>query len=243
MLEVSDLEACYGEMRALQRVSLRVQEGEIVAIVGANGAGKSTLLKTIAHQLQPSAGKIILEGRDVTRIAAHRMIRLGVTLVPEGRQLFESLSVLENLEMGAFIRYYPWGAERAPGPRVRDDLEKIYQLFPVLKERRAHASGFLSGGQQQMLAVGRALMSNPKLLLVDEPSLGLSPLARQELMAALGRLRDRGLSLLLVEQDINASLTIADRAYVMQNGKMVLEGKASDLLTRQEVKERYLGAA
>lgn len=242
VLEVENLEVCYGALRALEKVSLRVGKGEVVAIIGANGAGKSTLLKAVSHLLQPSSGSIRYLGRDVTRIPPHQMIRLGVTLVPEGRQLFDSLSVLENLEMGAYVRYRLWCMERRTSTTIAEDMEKVYELFPILKERRGQPAGFLSGGQQQMLAIGRALMSKPELLLVDEPSLGLSPLLKRELLAALRHLRQRGLALLLVEQDISASLTIADRAYVMENGRIVLEGKGSELLTRKEVRERYLGA-
>lgn len=241
MLEVEGLEVCYGALKALEKVCLRVDKGEVVAIIGANGAGKSTLLKAVSHLLQPSCGSIRFMGKDVTRMPAHQMIRMGVTLVPEGRQLFESLSVLENLEMGAYIRHHLWCVEKRTGTTIAEDLAKVYELFPILKERRGQPAGFLSGGQQQMLAIGRALMSNPVLLLVDEPSLGLSPLLKVELLATLGRLRERGLALLLVEQDITASLTIADRAYVMENGKIVLEGKGPELLKRKEVRQRYLG--
>ncbi len=243
MLEVQGIEVCYGALRALEAVSLRVDKGEVVAIIGANGAGKSTLLKAISHLLQPTNGAIRFMGRDVTRVPAHQMIKLGVTLVPEGRQLFESLSVLENLQMGAYVRYRLWSMERPSATTVAEDIERVYRLFPILKERRAQPAGFLSGGQQQMLAIGRALMSKPELLLVDEPSLGLSPLLAREVLSALGHLREQGLALLLVEQDISASLAIADRAYVMESGRVVLEGKGGELMQRPEVKQRYLGGA
>jgi len=242
VLEVENLVVCYGVLKALEEVTLRVNEGELVALIGANGAGKSTLLKAVAHLLQPSSGSIRFMGRDVSHIPPHRMIGLGVTLVPEGRQLFESLSVLENLEMGAYVRHRLWCFEKKRATTIADDMESVYELFPILEERRRQAAGLLSGGQQQMLAIGRALMSGPTLLLVDEPSLGLSPLMKQELLGTLGRLRERGLALLLVEQDVSASLKIADRAYVMENGKIVLEGKGRELLNKKEVRQRYLGA-
>lgn len=241
MLEVRDLEVCYGALRALERVTMRVEEGELVAIIGANGAGKSTLLKAISHLLQPSQGSIHFMGKDVTRIGAHQMIRRGVSLVPEGRQLFESLTVFDNLEMGAYTRYYPWGIEKKWKSTVTQDMESVYDLFKVLKERRGQGAGTLSGGEQQMLAIGRALMSNPKLLMIDEPSLGLSPRLKVAMFDTFRGLKERGLALLLVEQDITTSLTMADRAYVMENGRIVLEGKGLELLQRKEIKQHYLG--
>lgn len=241
MFEARDLEVCYGSLRALEKVTMRVGEQELVAVIGANGAGKSTLLKALSHMIQPSQGSIRFKGEDVTRISAHQMVRRGVSLVPEGRQLFESLAVSDNLEMGAYTRYYPWGIEKKGKRTVIQDMESVYDLFKVLKERRGQKAGTLSGGEQQMLAIGRALMSNPKLLMIDEPSLGLAPKIKEAIFDTFKRLRERGLALLLVEQDITASLSMAGRAYVMENGRIVLEGKGLELLQMKEVKQRYLG--
>lgn len=243
MLEVNRLEVYYGALRALENISLYVKEGEIVAIIGANGAGKSTLLKVLSHLLQPSKGSIYFLRMDVTRMPNHQMVRLGMTLVPEGRQLFESLSVVDNLQIGAYIRYHPWGKEKPSSTSISDDIKTVYGFFPVLEKKRYKYAGSLSGGEQQMLAIGRALMSKPKLLLIDEPSLGLGPIIKRELFSIFIRLRDRGLAILIVEQDIMASLTIADRAYVMENGHIVMEDKGIDLLNRKEVRQRYLGGA
>jgi branched-chain amino acid transport system ATP-binding protein len=241
MLEVRDLEVYYGTLKVLEKVTMHVGERELVAIIGANGAGKSTLLKAISHMIQSSKGSIHFMGKDVTHITAYQMIRSGASLVPEGRQLFESLTVLENLEMGAYIRYYPWGSERKGKGAVIQDMERVYDLFKVLKERRGQKAGTLSGGEQQMLAIGRALMSSPKLLLIDEPSLGLSPRMKEAIFETFRLLRERGLALLLVEQDVTSSLTMADRAYVMESGIIKLGGKGLELLENEEVKQHYLG--
>lgn len=242
-LEVRDLEVCYGSLRALEKVTMQVGERELVAIIGANGAGKSTLLKTVSHMIQPSQGSIHFKGEDITFIGAHETIRRGVSLVPEGRQLFESMTVLDNLEMGAYTRYYPWGLEKKGNSLVIQDIESVFKLFKVLKERQGQKAGTLSGGEQQMLAIGRSLMSNPKLLMIDEPSLGLAPRIKGAIFDTLKHLRERGLALLLVEQDITASLTMADRAYVMENGRIVLEGKGLELLESKEVMQHYLGGS
>jgi len=240
MLKVKNLEVCYGSLKTLDNVSIRVEEGELVSVIGANGAGKSTLLNAIAHIIQPRKGSIHFIGQDVTYVTAPQMTKLGITLVPEGRQLFGTLTVLENLEIGAYLRYYPWGGEKKAGRTIAEDMERVYDLFPVLRERRKQYAGTLSGGEQQMLAIGRALMSEPKLLMTDEPSLGLSPILKGAVFGAFRRLREEGLSILLVEQDMETSLRMAARAYVMENGHIVLEGGGAELLKNSEVKQHYL---
>jgi branched-chain amino acid transport system ATP-binding protein len=240
MLRVENLEVCYGSLKTLDAVSIRVEEGELVSVIGANGAGKSTLLNAIAHIIQPRKGSINFIGQDVTYVTAPQMTKLGITLVPEGRQLFGTLTVLENLEIGAYLRYYPWGSEKKAARTIAEDMERVYDLFPVLRERRKQYAGTLSGGEQQMLAIGRALMSEPKLLMTDEPSLGLSPILKGAVFGAFRRLREEGLSILLVEQDMETSLRMAARAYVMENGHIVLEGGGAELLKNSEVKQHYL---
>ncbi len=240
MLKVNRLDVYYGSLKTLDGVSIRVEERELVSVVGANGAGKSTLLNAISHIIQPRKGTIHFIGRDVTFVTAPQMTKLGVTLVPEGRQLFGTLTVLENLEIGAYPRYYPWGGEKKASRTIAEDMERVYDLFPVLRERRKQNAGTLSGGEQQMLAIGRALMSEPKLLMTDEPSLGLSPIMKSTVLGAFGRLREEGLTILLVEQDMETSLRMAVRAYVMENGRIVLEGKGAELLENNEVKQHYL---
>jgi branched-chain amino acid transport system ATP-binding protein len=240
MLEVERLDVYYGSLKTLDAVSIRVEERELVLVIGANGAGKSTLLNAIAHIIQPRKGTINFIGRDVTYVTAPQMTKLGITLVPEGRQLFGTLTVLENLEIGAYLRYYPWGGEKKASRTIAEDMERVYDLFPVLRERRKQNAGTLSGGEQQMLAIGRALMSEPKLLMADEPSLGLSPIMKSTVLGAFGRLREEGLTILLVEQDMETSLKMAIRAYVMENGRFVLEGRGAELLENNEVKQHYL---
>ena len=240
MLKVENLEVCYGSLKTLDAVSIRVEERELVSVLGANGAGKSTLLNAIAHIIQPRKGNINFIGRDVTYVTAPQMTKLGITLVPEGRQLFGTLTVLENLEIGAYLRYYPWGGEKKAARTIAEDMERVYDLFPVLRERRKQYAWTLSGGEQQMLAISRALMSEPKLLMTDEPSLGLSPILKSVVFDVFRRLREEGLAILLVEQDMETSLKMAERAYVMENGHIVLEGEGAELLKNNEVKQHYL---
>jgi branched-chain amino acid transport system ATP-binding protein len=237
LLEVSGLSARYGPVAALRDVSLEVRAGELVALIGANGAGKSTLLRTIAGLVAPAAGRVTLDGRDVTGQAPEAMIRAGVALVPERRRIFAPLTVLDNLELGGYAL-----------PRGRDfrgaleaGVEEAYRLFPVLRGRRDQLAGTLSGGEQQMLAIGRALMTRPRLLLCDEPSLGLAPLVVAEIMRLLSTLREAGTTILLVEQNARMALRSADRAYVLEVGSVVLSGAASDLLRDDQLKAAYLG--
>ena len=235
ILEVSGLSAGYDRVTVLRDVSLTVGTGELVTVVGSNGAGKSTLLKVIAGLLAPKAGSVRLEGVDVTRTKAERRVRSGVALVPEGRRLFGPLSVSENLDLGAY------SARRSPADVIAARREQVFSLFPVLAERLGQRSDTLSGGEQQMLAVGRSLMSGPRVLLLDEPSLGLAPLVVREIFDALDVLRADGMTVLLVEQDARLALKHADRGYVMRTGRIVLEGAASGLLADDDVRLIYLG--
>jgi branched-chain amino acid transport system ATP-binding protein len=237
VLEVRDLVTRYGAVEALRSVSLDVAEGELVTLIGSNGAGKSTLLKTIAGLLVPSSGGIRLRGRAVGGHPPEALLRAGVALVPERRRIFAGLTVRDNLVLGAYsLRNVDAFRERL-GTR----LGEMYALFPVLRERGGQLAGTLSGGEQQMLAIGRALMSGPRLLMCDEPSLGLAPLVTAEIMRLLARLRRDGTTVLLVEQNARAALKIADRAYVLETGEVTLEGRAADLLDHQAVKAAYLG--
>ena len=233
MLEVRELELSYGEARALDRVSLEVGEGEIAAIVGANGAGKSSLIRAIAGIERPNAGKILFRGRDITGWESHATCELGIGQVAEGRQIFPSLSVEENLEMGAQLPRARRKAKRS--------LEDVWAMFPRLGERRGQAAGTLSGGEQQMLAIGRCLMGQPELIMFDEPSLGLAPLVVQEVLATIRALNQRGLTILLVEQNVAVSLKISRRAYVLENGRIVMSGAGEDLLKDDRVRQAYLG--
>jgi len=233
MLEVRELELSYGEARALDRVSLEVGEGEIAAIVGANGAGKSSLIRAVAGIERPSAGKILFRGRDITGWESHATCELGIGQVAEGRQIFPSLSVEENLEMGAQLPRARRKAKRS--------LEDVWAMFPRLGERRGQAAGTLSGGEQQMLAIGRCLMGQPDLIMFDEPSLGLAPLVVQEVLATIRALNQRGLTILLVEQNVAVSLKISRRAYVLENGRIVMSGAGEDLLKDDRVRQAYLG--
>jgi branched-chain amino acid transport system ATP-binding protein len=248
MLQVEALSVHRGNVQALRDVSLAVGEGEIVSLVGANGAGKSTLLYTIAGVLAPSAGRIVLQDRELRGLRAERMARLGVSLVPEGRQVFGALSVLDNLVLGA----YPLHAGRwrdllsGVGGILKQEatqrrLTEVFALFPILEERKQQAAGSLSGGEQQMLAIGRALMSSPRLLLVDELSMGLAPALVAQLFGLLGRLREMGLTILLVEQDARAALKVADRGYILETGHIVAEGPAGELLSSDRIQRAYLG--
>ena len=238
MLKIKNINAYYGKVHALKNVSLHLNRGEIVTLIGANGAGKTTLLNTLSAIIPAASGEILLEGRAVAGLAADRIVSLGLSQVPEGRQVFNPLTVEENLELGAYLRY------RAGGLRgeIAADLERMFQMFPRLKERRRQAAGTLSGGEQQMLAIGRALMARPKLLLLDEPSMGLAPLVVQDIFRVIERLRsEEGTTILLVEQNARAALRVADRGYVLETGKVILEGIASELLENKDVQRAYLG--
>jgi len=237
LLEVSGLSARYGPVPALRDVSLEVRAGELVALIGANGAGKSTLLRAIAGLVAPAAGRVALDGRDVTGQAPEAMIRAGVALVPERRRVFAPLTVLDNLELGGYA--LPRGRDFRS--RLEAGVEEAYRLFPVLRRRRDQLAGTLSGGEQQMLAIGRALMTRPRLLLCDEPSLGLAPLVVAEIMRLLSTLREAGTTILLVEQNARMALRSADRAYVLEVGSVVLSGAAADLLQDDQLKAAYLG--
>ena len=238
MLKIKNINSYYGKVHALKNVSLHLNRGEIVTLIGANGAGKTTLLNTLSAIIPAAGGEILLEGKAVTGLSPDRIVSLGLSQVPEGRQVFNPLTVEENLELGAYLRY------RAGGQRgeISADLERMFQMFPRLKERRRQAAGTLSGGEQQMLAIGRALMARPKLLLLDEPSMGLAPLVVQDIFKVIERLRsEEGTTVLLVEQNARAALKVADRGYVLETGKVILEGIASDLLENKDVQRAYLG--
>jgi branched-chain amino acid transport system ATP-binding protein len=232
VLEVSGVSVSYGRIRAVQSVSLAVRAGELVALLGANGAGKSTLLRTVAGVRHPERGRIVLDGRDITRLPSHRIARLGLRLVPEGRGLLRRMTVRENLEMGQYAR------------RRRDagSLDAALRRFPVLAARREQIAATLSGGEQQMLAIARALVGEPRLLILDEPSLGLAPLVVQEVFDVIRQLKRDGTTILLVEQNARQALAVADRAYIMETGAIVLEGPAAELAAGAEVQRAYLGA-
>ncbi|BEH10274.1 MULTISPECIES: ABC transporter ATP-binding protein [Geobacter] len=238
MLTIKNINTYYGKVHALKNISLHLNKGEIVTLIGANGAGKTTMLNSISAVTPPSAGKILFEGQDLAGLGPDRIVKLGICQVPEGRQVFKPLSVEDNLELGAYLRY----RGREGRGDIRKDLDDIYALFPRLRERRKQAAGTLSGGEQQMLAMGRALMARPKLLLLDEPSMGLAPLVVQEIFKIIEQLRsERGTTVLLVEQNAKAALKMADRGYVIETGKVILEGIASELLENKEVQRAYLG--
>jgi branched-chain amino acid transport system ATP-binding protein len=238
MLKIKNVNAYYGKVHALKNVSLHLNRGEIVTLIGANGAGKTTLLNTLSAIIPAASGDILLEGKEVAGLSADRIVALGLSQVPEGRQVFNPLTVEENLELGAYLRYRA-GGQRA---EIAADLEHMFQMFPRLKERRRQAAGTLSGGEQQMLAIGRALMVRPKLLLLDEPSMGLAPLVVQDIFRVIERLRsEEGTTILLVEQNARAALKVADRGYVLETGKVILEGIASELLENKDVQRAYLG--
>jgi branched-chain amino acid transport system ATP-binding protein len=232
LFETRQLEVGYGKIKALHGVTVGVDAGEVVTLIGANGAGKSTLMKTISGLLSPSAGEIYFEGERIDRLPAHEIARRGVIQIPEGRRIFPLLSVEENLRMGAFFR---------KDKGVGSDLEKIYADFPILQERRAQLGGTLSGGEQQMLAFGRALMSRPKLLALDEPSMGLAPVIIDKVFGIIRDLSARGMTILLVEQNARAALSVAQRGYVMETGTVVLHDKTSVLLANDRVRQSYLG--
>ena len=232
MLEISNLDVYYGDLQALWGISLSVEDGSVVTLVGSNGAGKSTLMQAIAGLLTPKAGSITFDGLRLDRLPAHRIVKSGVCMVPEGRRLFPRMTILENLEVGAST------ARKAR----QETLGWVYEVFPILEARSRQQAGTLSGGEQQMLAIGRALMSRPKLLLVDEMSLGLSPLATQSIAQVIKGLNEsRRLTILLVEQDVQLALSLANKGYVIENGRIVGQGDAKDLLCSEEIKEAYLG--
>lgn len=233
LLEVNDLHVSYGAIRALKGVSCQVPEGEIVALIGANGAGKTTTLRTISGLIRPQSGVITFRGKNITKLPPHQIVQLGMSQVPEGRRVFTRMTVLENLEMGAYIR-----KDKA---EVKQDIKKVFERFPRLEERKAQLSGTLSGGEQQMLAMGRALMSRPTVLLMDEPSMGLAPMLVQEIFSIIKEINETGTTVLLVEQNAHMALSIAHRAYVLETGEVVLSGPAKDLANNPEVQKAYLG--
>jgi branched-chain amino acid transport system ATP-binding protein len=233
MLQIQDLDLFYGDAQALDRVSLEVPRGEIVAIVGANGAGKSSLIRTIAGIQKPRSGKIVFHGKEIQNRDSHVVCDLGIGQVAEGRQVFPTLSVHENLEMGGLL-------PRARG-KAKQTLAEVYAMFPRLAERKSQLAGTMSGGEQQMLAIGRCLMGNPELIMFDEPSLGLAPLVVQEVLRTIRALNEKGMTVLLVEQNVAVSLKISNHAYVLENGSIVMRGKGSDLLHDDRVRQAYLG--
>ena len=233
MLKIDNIHVYYGAIHALKGVSLEVEKGEIVTLIGANGAGKSTTLRTISGLLAPKGGTISFLGADIGGIPAHEIVKRGISQVPEGRRIFAEMSVQENLEMGAFIRKDKDGVEK--------DFDLVYERFPRLKERRRQQAGTLSGGEQQMLAMGRALMSRPKLLLLDEPSMGLAPLLIKEIFSIIEDINREGTTVLLVEQNANMALSIAHRAYVLETGRITLSGAAKELAASEDVRKAYLG--
>ena len=233
MLEIHDIEVFYGMIHAIQGVSFQVNEGEVIALIGANGAGKTTILHSITGLIAPKKGQIVFEGQDITSTPAHKIVSMGMAHVPEGRRVFAQLTVLENLKMGAFTR--------KDKDEVEESLIRVYKRFPRLEERKNQMAGTLSGGEQQMLAMGRALMSHPKIILMDEPSMGLSPIFVNEIFDIIREVSEGGTTVLLVEQNAKKALSIADRAYVLETGKIVLDGKAEELLNDDSVKKAYLG--
>jgi branched-chain amino acid transport system ATP-binding protein len=248
VLKVENASVAYGQVTAVREVSLTVNDGEIVTIIGANGAGKTSLLNAISGMLPLKGGDIWLDDKRISRLPSHRTVRLGLAYIPEGRHVFGEMSVKDNLTMGAYVQcsrrrfgaigYVGWFMRR---PEVQANLETVFNMFPILKERLKQKAGSLSGGEQQMLAIGRALMSSPKMIILDEPSLGLAPNLVRDILMLIVRLRDEGLTILLIEQDANAALKIADRGYVMERGAITIEGTAKDLLGNDRVRQAYLG--
>jgi len=234
MLKIQNLNVFYGVIQAVHDVSLEVNAGEIVTLIGSNGAGKSTTLMTLSGVLPPASGTIEFEGKDLEDVPAHKRVALGLVQSPEGRRVFGALTVAENLDMGAYAR-----KDKA---QIKTDLIEIFEMFPRLQERKNQQAGTMSGGEQQMLAIGRALMSKPKLLLLDEPSLGIAPILVKEIFQNLKRIREHGVTILLVEQNAHMALEIADRAYVLETGRVILEGNAKEIAANPRVKEAYLGA-
>ena len=233
MLEIKDLEVFYGMIQAIKGVSFEVNEGEVIALIGANGAGKTTILHTITGLLDARGGSVVFDGTDITKVPAHRIVSMGMAHVPEGRRVFANLSVYQNLKMGAYTR--------KDKQEIEDTLNMVYDRFPRLKERQNQMAGTVSGGEQQMLAMGRALMSRPRIILMDEPSMGLSPIFVNEIFDIIKEVSASGTTVLLVEQNAKKALSISDRAYVLETGKIVLDGKADDLLNNDSIKKAYLG--
>lgn len=233
MLEVKDIEVYYGMIQALKGISFEVNEGEVIALIGANGAGKTTTLHTITGLLSPKKGSVLFEGQDITKVPAHKIVSLGMAHVPEGRRVFAELSVYQNLKMGAYTR--------KDKDEIAKTLEMVYKRFPRLEERKNQLAGTLSGGEQQMLAMGRALMSHPKIIVMDEPSMGLSPILVNEIFDIIKEVSASGTTVLLVEQNAKKALSIADRAYVLETGKIVLEEDAKELMNDDSIKKAYLG--
>jgi len=238
MLKIKNINTYYGQVHALKNVSLHVNAGEIVSLIGANGAGKTTILNSLSAITPPRDGEVLFEGFSLGNLSPDRIVEMGISQVPEGRQVFKDFSVADNLELGAYLRF----RGREGRAVIKNDIEDMFTLFPQLATRRKQMAGTLSGGEQQMLAIGRALMAKPKLLLLDEPSMGLAPLVVQEIFRVITALREeRGTSVLLVEQNAKAALKIADRGYVLETGKVILEEKASELLENKDVQRAYLG--
>ena len=233
MLKIDELKVSYGGIEAVKGITFEVPERKIVTLIGANGAGKSTTLRTIAGLVRPAAGRIHLQGEDITGLSPDRIVPKGITLVPEGRRVFPDLTVLENLRIGAYLR--------TDKDSVEEDIQWVYELFPRLQERSWQAAGTLSGGEQQMLAVGRALMSRPKLMMLDDPSQGLAPLVVQDIFSIIREINHQGVTILLIEQNANMALKIADLAYVLETGKITMSGTGAELLANEKVKEAYLG--
>ena len=232
LLQLEDVNTYYGQIHILQDSNMVVREGELVCLLGGNASGKSTTLKTILGLVRPRSGRVLLDGNDVTAMKTAHRIKRGLAIVPENRRLFGPMTVLENLEMGAYLR---------PKADLREEFERVYSLFPLLYERRSQLAGTLSGGEQQMVAMGRALMSQPRLLLMDEPSMGLAPILVERSFEIISQVNDSGVAMLVVEQNANVSLSVADRGYVLSTGRIVLEGKAADLLENENLRKAYLG--
>ena len=232
ILEVKDLEVYYGVIQAIRGISFEVKQGEIIALIGANGAGKTTTLQTITGLIPSKSGKIFYEGKDITKIPGHKLVSMGIAHVPEGRRVFASLSVLQNLKLGAYTR--------SDKKELEDTLQRIYNRFPPLEERKNQQAGTLAGGEQQMLAMGRALMSHPKLIVLDEPSMGLSPIYVNEIFDIIQKINEDGVTVLLVEQNAKKALSIANRAYVLETGSIALSGDAAKLMNDDSVKKAYL---
>jgi len=237
LIEVQDIDAFYGNIQALRRVSLSVEKGSIVALIGSNGAGKSTLIKATVSLLPKKSGEVYFDGRRVTSLSTTAIIRMGMSVVPESRRLFGPLSVIDNLKLGAYLR-----SKNSQGREAQRDLETVFELFPVLKERSKQSAGTLSGGEQQMLAIGRSLMAKPKAILMDEPSTGLAPIIIREIFKVIKRMKEDGNTILLIEQNARMALKISDRAYVIELGRITLEGDVKTLLETEDVKRLYLGA-
>lgn len=233
MLSVNNLEVYYGVINAIKGISFEVKEGEIVTLIGANGAGKTTILQTLSGLIKPKSGTIQYDGEDLTKVEPHDIIKRGIAHVPEGRRIFPNMTVEDNLELGGYIL--------KDKSQIKEGLQKAYSMFPRLEERKKQLAGTLSGGEQQMLAIGRALMTNPKIVLMDEPSMGLAPILVKEIFNIIKRINDEGTTVLLVEQNANMALSIADRAYVLETGKIVSQGSASELLENDDIKKAYLG--